>query len=125
MIRLRPFEDIEPATLAKYQRARQCRDLKKLAAMLPAWIKAELSRAHSRPNAEFSLSELEFRPGAPAKLKNLLTTQSKEKPPIPDYSDIQKAISGGMSETEAYLFAYAQRRSLVHIPPVFLSEVQK
>lgn len=38
----RPFDDIEPEELARYQKAKRITDTKKLAAMLPACVKSQL-----------------------------------------------------------------------------------
>ena len=47
---LRPFEDIEPNEWARLERARATTDPRKLAAMLPAWLKRDLAlRAAPKP----------------------------------------------------------------------------
>ena len=108
---LRPWCDVKPAEIAKLERARQCRDLAKLQTMLPAWIKAHQSTGnaawrgfHWKATPEFSLSELEFRPGAPAKLPSLKTTK---RAPLVRIPQIDPALG-----TAAYVAAFHEANLL-------------
>ena len=51
---LRPYDDIDAVEFAKYYKAKRITDNKKLAAMLPSWIKRELWKPPEPVKYDFS-----------------------------------------------------------------------
>ena len=113
---LRPFSDVRPHELARLERARGIKDLDKLARMLPASLRQPIPEAAWRGFYRrgsragdgmpvFTLTELEFKPGAPAKLPNLATRKAA---PVRVFPNVDPDAG-----TQAYIAAFLEKNRLI------------
>ena len=108
---LRPYDEIDAVELARYAKARRITDNRKLAAMLPAWVKREL-RANYLPPIEYDFSQR-----YPLRLFTVLTPDSHRPAVFKEFHALARTKGYSLDTTGAYVQAWNRTNNYVEARP--------